>query len=652
MIFNTSIINLKEKFEKSKPIDLQTASKVEYLNRQIDKFEELQNGFELVFIGTKAAGKSTVINSILGKIFNNPDDNSSKLIEVLKTGAGATTACPMNIVPSDDQKIRVTVTPISQEDLEDLFIAFAYNMFRLAKKDINKLKNYNFDISPEMMNLLRTVTKTKKKKKDKTELTKLTNIDPAIELASKYTEEEFISFVNELKSRAMLEKRTKLTFICEDSNTYQQAIWLKKTINELNSCSKEEASIPKEIILQIPQQLFNFSSLKFITNLKDSRGYDNNNNILGREDFVEIFSKNKNQFIIIVEDFDKAPNKQTIDLLRQYAHSNDLDLINRMIFLCNYRSGQPLKVNVGDEVAETIEEGCDERKEQILLAFSQNDIVFNEENIIFFNPNEEVENINAESLSQSAILSLKSQQNIIIKNINSAISTHINACNDELLELKNQIDNLSNTHINDTALKILGDLQGFIKEYLQHPTYLSEDSLKNLISSELQVINPSVLNAFNRRKGYYNGESIFRLLSINISSAAKNYLVDLKKLLNTKLETHLQNYILPEKILKNINQIEHQVVDTIQNAINTVLQRQNDILSLKIYSLDEEIFWSNCVNRYGQGTGYRTDIITYYQKQILEIYSNTDINIIIKEVFENLDKHCNNLVLESLEIKS
>lgn len=648
-MFKEDVSELKLAFEKSNSVDNKTVSTLDYINKQLEKFDLLTHGLDLVFIGTKAAGKSTIINSILGKQFTNETDDNH-FIEVLKTGAGATTACPMNIITTNLSNVKIEITPISEEDLEDLFIAFGYNLFRIAEKDMSNLKKYSYDISPEYMNLLRTVTKTKKRKKSKDTLTEKVNVDPGKELAMQYEEADFLEFVEKLKELACLHKRNQNIFICEDTNTAEQASWLKNKINELNSCSNEQALIPQEITLEVPDSLFSFEKLNSINSIRDSRGYDANNSILAREDFVNIFSKEKNNFIIIVEDFDKAPNKQTLDLLRHYAHSEELDIIDRMIFLCNYRSEQPLKVNIGDEPAETIEEGCEERKEQILLAFNQNDIYFKEENIIFFNPNENHEKITGSLLNEETMSELLHQQELIISSINASIDAFISKCNTEIEDLKLQIQDLSNHSINEVSTNILKDLMGFIEDYLQQYPYSSEESLKSIINHDIQSLNPSVLHAFNRRMGYYKDESIFRLISINISAISKNHLIDLKKQIKVKISTHLNNSTLPEDILMRLSQIEKQLLDKIQHGIDQLLQNHNDLLANDVYSPNRTVFWNNCLSRYGQGNGYRNDISIFYQDQLIDYYGNMATNLIVKKYYDELQLNCNNLIVENLTV--
>ncbi|HLW39461.1 MAG TPA: hypothetical protein VKX31_03655 [Brumimicrobium sp.] len=85
-VFIDGLNELKKLVNNNLPISKEVKIQIDYIFNRINKISELEEGFELVFVGQKAAGKSSVINFVLGKVYE-AKNGEKEIVDILKTGA-------------------------------------------------------------------------------------------------------------------------------------------------------------------------------------------------------------------------------------------------------------------------------------------------------------------------------------------------------------------------------------------------------------------------------------------------------------------------------------------------------------------------------------------------------------------------------------
>ncbi|PEJ53030.1 hypothetical protein CN676_10400 [Bacillus wiedmannii] len=625
---------IKNELEKS---NVQTTLSLNTYNKMLEKIESIKDNstldFSLVFIGEKGIGKTTSICRILNlvhKVSKRRKNKSIKVIEeILQTGSGATTICDIEITPSQTGKTFITIEAVSEQDLLDYLRSFAEYIFAKAHKKTNEIfreAEEGIPLPPEIERACRNMTNLKETKEFEN------RIDHGIELASRFASDELGLFIDAVISCANFEKRSQEVFQVDYNLSMEdELLWIKNIFKNLNLGKIDTAPLPKVIKIHLSKEIFNFDDLPFINKIVDTRGLDSLANS-DRKDLYKIFREEPNNIIILIDKF-AAPSLSLIDLLNTYAYDENLSLIDRMIFLVNFRNNEPNLVVGVDGTVEEENEGIEIRKKQILRKFIENRIPFNENNIIFYNPlrfldSEKRLEVTMDDLDEygdkEEVLRYKNEtiqyeRQGVLKQVNDTVLNIVEKYDQEINEIRINLEKIKYSHENDQyaknqIIKVIKDVEGYYQDNIK----AKEDVLK-IYNNYFMGKYPSTIRAINTRHGIYDHHDIYQEGAIRIEDLVKYQLKDIKDNVLLKLEGIKSFVNISSGQEVAIKMLMEDIGELYEERVNRINRTVYHTFEKNVFSFEKyEQFWRKTNYRWGQGNGYRLDIIEYYQDQIKE----------------------------------
>lgn len=604
-------------------------------NRIKELSQQLEEDFSLVFMAEKGAGKTTTIDFLLGLTYENKKVNEktkkSYMVEedVLETGSGATTTSEVIVCQSDDLVSKIAVESYTKEEVLDIINTFSKIIFANAHG-----KETNEQIAPELLRACRNMSGLTEKK------TAEERIDQAIELAKKYSEENFDLFAKDIILRCNIDARVSGEYVYDGVGTERE--WLKKTFRKINLVHLPDAPLPKRITVKLSQLIFDFSQFNGIKRIVDTRGLELGSNT-DRNDIKNIFKSGENNVILFVDKFN-SPSKSIIDLLDHYVYDHDMDIVERIGYVVNFRDGEPIKVVGCDGVVGDESEGILEKRNQAIQIFKDNDVKIKEENIIYCNPRRNLDEMGKIKLSYEELEEYDFEKDVITK-----------IKKDERIEERTIfVDNIIGfvddyqERLNQELEKVIASFNE-IKETMQESALLDttkaieiveNDPIKIEIGEKAEEIFdeyignkfPSTLSAINNRYGIYSNNDIYCEGANVIEDLFRSKFKSLKDkaIIALKMSVKTENHKNELKFLvKDINNFLFKYIENANEYFYNELK--NEVFSKE----KEKEFWMTVQRRWGKGAGYRKDVLQEYkrrlqQAKIREILED-DINGLIED---------------------
>lgn len=618
------------------------------IQEQVNKiYDQIIGTYSLVFIAEKGAGKTTTLDYLLGLTVDkekiNEKNGRTYIVEqdVLETGSGATTTSEVEITQSIDIHSRVVVIPYEKEEMEDILHSFAKIMFRNAH-DINDSEEVQ--LATELIRACRNMTGlTEQRKTEKKDL--------ARELALSYKIDEYEMFQKKVVELALIGSRTQTEFHYDEK--IDEKMWIKKIFRRLNLVKEPNAPLPKKIIIKLSKRIFDFGKLGKVERIVDTRGLEIGS-ITDRIDIKKIFREEQNNIVLLVDKFN-SPSKSIIDLMEHYVYDKNMECVNRIGYIVNFRDGEPEKVIGCDGNVETEIEGKEEKLSQVIQIFKENNVYINNGNIIYSNPKRFIDDEGRVKVSIDDVEELGSPEAVIThkKEIRESerqdfIDEVLNIMKEYELNLEKTLNELmikydrikKEIHMN-SSINIQSVIEFINKEAL---CFDVTNIVAELYDSYIRGKFPSTLMAINNRSGIYNYYDIFCEGASIIEDCIR------KKLQEFKDSIIEQLYAIEQ--VECVSDIQKDIIDFTTKDINEYfyqyISKVNDYfykyLKDVIFNVEDVAFWKKVRSRWGRGNGYRVDVAAYYRQQIEELKFSSRVNNDINVWIEALKKEMHNIV--------
>lgn len=628
------------------------------IKERINKIEnQLKEEYSLIFMAEKGAGKTTTIDFLLGLTYErekvNEKTKKKYIVEedILETGSGATTTSEVEICQSNDEYSKIIITPYEIEDVKDILITFAKAMF----SNIHEIEGIEEQLAPELIRACRNMTGLTERKNEEG-----IKVDLLKELVLQFNENEYDSFESRILESANLESRNKIEFICDEKKDKEKA-WIKKIFRRVNLVHIDDAPLPKKITLMLSKDIFDFDKLNRITKIIDTRGLEVASNT-DRSDIKSIFRDGENQIILFVDKFN-SPSKSIIDLVDHYVYDKDMDIIDRLGYIVNFRDGEAEKVVGCDGIIENEEDGINEKRKQVVQIFKDNNVYIKDENIIYCNPKRNldqegrikisIDELEEYDYDQAAIIMDKKEEravehDVFVDNVISFVDDYEEKLlNQRNLVIKNYEDIRAQIEKNATI-----DVKP-ITDYIEnHEVKISlKEKIAKIYENYISNKFPSTLRAINNRFGIYGNYDIYCEGANVIESYLKKALKEFKDEIINQINVVNDN--------KNLNSNQEKAKQFMIIDINKFFFRYIEEINSIFYSnLKEDIFattndefWVKVKSRWGKGSGYRKDVVIYYEDNIrvkgMEDYIDSQINRIVEEFKRELVNILNDSHIES-----
>jgi len=567
---------------------------------------EIQD-YNLVFIGKIGVGKTTAICHLFNlfreeeKSVGETGKTVNKISELLSTGAGRTTICEVVIQPSISEKSFLEIEPYSDDEVKEL-IKEVCNYFW------NK-NNQNSEVSnPPPAELLRAI-------RNITDLGDLKiegkRVDKASELAQ--SSESPDDFVESVLERADLSRRkqTRLESPHNFENVEDEKKWLRNNFSNLNLGKIDKFSLPKKIYVRVSNKLINFNKYPRFKSIIDTRGMDDTSD---RKDLSDYIRSQDNSICLFSEQFIAAPSNIS-ELLKRYLTRESRDINTKVALLVLSRKGEPENVVNLDGKVEDKCEGIEVRKNQIDDAFARENIKFLSENIFFYDALQfyDEEHILKLHYGKNDVFDARTE---VLDAINDLISRRERALLKEAENYEQTFHNIkSGEGLSPQEEKMINDLKKTIESH-GNTEFLSD--FESRYKNHLKSYNVMVFRAINNRFGIYDsrGVDIYFDGSFVTEKLLRDRLLESKAEIIGAIEL-VEEHASETSGLKPVMQIlREQIDEDFEKTVIEIGQETCDYIRGRLAPQTYYQFWDYAQNRWGQGIGYREDVLGQYERQI------------------------------------
>jgi hypothetical protein len=551
MGFFQSVLNIQQKNLKHK-ID------------ELDKILKIKNK-NLVFIGTIGVGKTSAICSL----FNLFDNSDKKKRPILKTGAGATTICEVEIEFGDTHSIKIDAYRI--DELKQLFSEYLDTIIGNTTLVDGQIQQLTTELERAIKYMIAP------------EKTPLIEIDNYINgIIQKYNGDRNQILSNFFKN-AGLDERTKVEFSNTESKNNSE--WLRATFSDINDGKNKFASIPKKFYITVPSD----KNLK--NKIIDTKGIDSknqNNKEFLRED-LDRYIKNPDNLIIYCSSFTGAPDSDILQSISYYAQK-DPEIYKRMILLVIPKHDEPEHVAGVDPTLDIPEyqQGLEIRKATVktqLIGQLKNDIYTLCHNSSLSDYRVRFNNLEKSifSYQDQLINSLESEKTILTSKLNDLIDS-IPTPENLALEQK-IISNISKLKNDLSVLKI--NSRGFTAEYSEQ--------------YRLRYSAANTKNAIHVRFGIFNTKNVYFDFEVHIEEIITSFFNSANILALLQHELGINQQIIQEiipSIYENFHNKSLELSATLTKELRSDFENN-------AYNY---AFWSPMISRWGGGPGYNIDV--------------------------------------------
>lgn len=578
----------------------------------------------LVFIGKVGVGKTTAICHLAGLSAKRRKVKKSKsgterqvevTEELLATGAGFTTLCEVEIAPTQNTT-RFVIEPLPPDEVRRIVEDFCLAIWKRAfpnsqgNEETHDGGTAPTNFPPELMRAVRNMLKLKEGKKKG-------EADEAVELASKFEMNGYEQFKVRALELANIEARTESEIPCPPGEPDARS-WIKKTFDEMNLMKRATISIPRRIILEVDQKLVT-PQVRGVQAVVDTKGIDASQ--FNRADLDRYLRMDESALCLLTEGFDTAPT-DVLPILQRHATPENPLALTKLVLMVLPRAGEPEKVQGQDGKVEDREAGIEFRRRQIegtLRTYGLADL-----NIMFFDPLQHFREDSGEyTLPDSeAFEDARADHVEAWASIDRITAARVEAIWKRVLQVRESLNRIrKGTGFRPGEEDLVRQLRSDITEHRQ--ASVSADRFVDRYRALWQGPNarhPMTLRAANNRYGKYpyrNIDVCYDAVPISeelvraSTQKKKDAILDLIRKVRENTETD-------SDLRELLSVLEKRVDDTYEAMVRKVgVMGQSHLQDAVFFPQDQSSeFWTNVRNRYGQGKGFREDVLNMYQDKL------------------------------------
>ncbi|MEG4852266.1 hypothetical protein QUB10_15430 [Microcoleus sp. B5-D4] len=570
---------------------------------------EIQD-YNLVFIGKIGVGKTTAICHLFNlfreeKTVGKTGKTVNKISELLSTGSGRTTICEVVIQPSMSKRSFLEIEPYSDDEVKEFIRELCIYFW-------NKERDQNSEVTgPPPTELLRAIRNITDLRDSQIEGKR---VDKASELAQ--SSKNLDGFLKSVLERANLSHRnqTRLESLHDFESVEDERKWLRNNFSNLNLGKMDKFSLPKRIYVGVSNKLIEFNKYPRFRSIIDTRGMDDD--ARDRKDLSNYIRNQDNSICLFAEQFPAAPSNVS-ELLTRYLTRESRDIDTKVALLVLSRKGEPEDVVNLDGKVEDRNEGIEVRKNQIYDAFARENIKFLPKNIFFYDALQfyDEEHILKPQYEKDDVSDARIK---LLDAINDLISRRERALLQEAKNYEHIFQEVikSGGGLSPQEEKLINDLKKTIESH-EKTEFLS--NFENRYKNHLKSYHATVFRAINNRFGtydlrdidiYFDGSTVAEALLRDRFRESKAEIIGAVEL--------VEKYASEQSGLKPVMKILSEQIDEYFEKFIIEIGQEiccciKDSLAPQTYSNE---FWDYAQNRWGQGHGYRDDVLDQYGSQI------------------------------------
>lgn len=337
----------------------------------------LTRHYQVVFVGSIAAGKSTAICRAEGLELLNA---KGAVTSVLETGPGGITLCEVHI--KRGPQYGILVEPCTDDEVRRHVLDFARSL--LDPQDFTDGEDNEVEggatIAREINRAMRHMTGLVNRAAPRAaDGSRQPRIDPARVLAERTG--DLKSLAVEILALMQLHRRDRRDLWYDPSIGKTPLAWLQDIFREINNGLHPEFSLPRRIEIIVPDPLLGEKGSA--VTLVDTQGIDD---VAGRADLEQHFD-DPHTVVVLCSKFEDAPSIHVRELLRRAREAGVRTLDRYTAVLVLARPGDALKMKDVGVPVETEEEGYDLKSDEVRLRLPS--LRLSDENMLFFNAAEQ-----------------------------------------------------------------------------------------------------------------------------------------------------------------------------------------------------------------------------------------------------------------------
>lgn len=564
-----------------------------YVNSQKEILSK--DKYKYVFIGEKGIGKTTTILELFNLISNGK--------ELLSTGSGGTTVCEVEIRKSKEVYSYFEIVPIDDKYMGQ----YVYDFCSTFRKDNDSSTLY---VPTEIARSIRNMLGMKKNEID--------------ELYGQLN--NFENFVDEINKRLDLDNRNETIIKCECDKNGLFFSDIENKFNNINLGKIKNIKIPQKVNLYLTDDVIEFDDKDNILSIIDTRGIESDlskDNKLGksdsfkREDILNYIDKEQNDCIyLFVDGIKPAPTQGILNTLKSRITKENVD---KFYLLINIYNDEAEKVMTDDGVAGSVDVGINFKKEDILFKFKQENILFNENNLIFYNSKNNFP-----------------ENKEILKRIKENFSIQKKKAYEECKNVKNAFEKLKYDFENkEYAIKNYEQLYEIIRDVVA-PRDLANKIIIEFVDNTMHKVHHMRIDAINRYNGDYYAYNFYYNFSIIVEEVFDRIYRESKNDIIKKV-TEFFDY-------KNITQLDEIDYKIYIEKLEKDYLNERDALKSELRTYLEQSFsiasWQLAQNEFRTGKGYTDRVCKIYKDEILKLDSQNSF-------IDNFEKKWTKLINEN-----
>lgn len=540
----------------------------------------------LVFIGQIGVGKTSAICHIADLAVTGP--HVARPSPMLDVGPGRTTLCEVHVRTGPT---RIVVDPCTNEDVRAHVADFADKILGAVKSDGVKATPHDVQImSREVERVIRNMSNlTRRRRTDGNQ-----PHDPARELALRVIEEEqdrgrrgrdvASRLEYEILTRIRIDKRQRRELRWNESDGPAPFEWLRSEFHRINYGENPEFTIPKRVYVYVDRPL-----IADITDVEvrivDTKGIDET---VARAD-LEKHMGASHTVLVLCSGFNEAPGKEATDLLKRAREAGmDGDGLQGIVLgLPKFDEALQMQDDTGEAV-ESIEEGYWLKKALVEEIVHQS-LGFTDFSVRFFNSHGE----NPSDIRQA-----------LGERIDLLFDGYRNTVNDLVHSARHLVENYQDEQVEEIVRQAAEWVRSWINRYMDVASVerQAERGLLDMVADA----HPATINATMRRRGgWYNldyGHQLAYGARLVVSSALRTRVLSFRDHCNTFLE-----------------RAEHDPARVLLSQVRRAMERASQDVAERARLLGETWFhhgleadgkfWSDGMDRWGRGAGYRSYIV-------------------------------------------
>ena len=593
--------------------------------KRLDEYRTaLQSAAELVlgteytiaFIGDIGVGKSTAIC----RAADLEVQEGQKSESVLESGGGGVTICEVHLVQGPHYGI--LVEPVSESALRREVGEFAQYLMRPSHSGEEPVPGdqETHGTSKEIGRAIRNMSGLRSVRVRREDGSRQT-VDHARGLAQEFkdADRDANALTVEILSRSNLHQRTRRELWYSEMSGKTPLRWLRDIFLEVNNGRNAEFSLPNRIEVIVPKPILEEESLSI--RFVDTKGIDGT---AERED-LEFHFNEANSIAVLCSRFNDAPSSSAQRLLDRAVQGQFQDLGNKAAVLVLPRPEEALAVKTDQgESSEDAEEGYDLKGEQARMILSSRN--FPNAGLEFFNVREDdVQRLNTFLLA-------------LVRNLRALHLQRLNGVIAEANALVENFEREQKSEILKAAAQRLTVWMNGNKELKPSTVPLEASLLSAIVNVYASSVRASV-----RRQGEWPNLDYPHELGYGTRVKAS-------RIVRRKQQDFRANVknILDDPEMEEAHGLAQQAQRLFDTGIETLLRNSRE-MGVTIHTNDmqpDSNFWGRCEDRWGQGPGYRNDVLEIHKKWFENKRSIVDAKVqdVVEREWEQILKRLSDIL--------